>query len=184
MRRAFGISFEHRIGNNCDMYEIVLGGKKRQLPEPVFCQLKKIFPLYNALPKATDEHDARTLVAELLAILFGNQRLGRIDADELADLFRRLPDICGFDTAPDGQAAGDGPDWGDLYAHLCASFGWTYDYVDRHMTLHRLKECGAYWEKHPPTHWLVAAYLGYEGPQQQTAKQFFASLLAQAKSKP
>jgi hypothetical protein len=162
-------------------FEVVLGGKKRRLPEPVFGQLRRIIPLYNALPKTQDDQAAGEIVLELLRVLFGAQKLGRVSGPELAELLRRLPDICGFETGSHGKGDSDGSEFGYLYAHLAASFGWTYDYIDRHMTLRRFRECEAYWEKHPPTHWLAAAYLGYEGPRQQTAQQFFASLLATAK---
>ena len=34
------------------------------------------------------------------------------------------------------------------------------DYVDQHMDIPRLVAMGNYWQKHPPVHLMVAAYLG------------------------
>ena len=40
--------------------------------------------------------------------------------------------------------------------------GWTWEYVDRHMTLPRLMSLQNYWGEHPPIHRMVASYLGYK----------------------
>ena len=50
-------------------------------------------------------------------------------------------------------------DWDALYAHLITSLGWTWDYIDEHMTLPRLTVLSAYWQNHPPTHIALAAFL-------------------------
>jgi hypothetical protein len=42
--------------------------------------------------------------------------------------------------------------WGDIYAHLITSTGWTFEYIDENMTLFRLAELSAYWKNHPPSH--------------------------------
>lgn len=45
--------------------------------------------------------------------------------------------------------------------------GWTWEQVGR-LTLPRLRALYAHWRHHPPTHRLVAAYLGYEAPIEAT----------------
>jgi hypothetical protein len=51
--------------------------------------------------------------------------------------------------------------WGELYAHLLTCFpGWTYEYIDDHMTIPRVLEINAYQAKCPPLHIMVAGYLG------------------------
>lgn len=41
--------------------------------------------------------------------------------------------------------------------------GWQWDYVTENVTLPMLFALGQYWAKHPPIHFLAAAYLGYGG---------------------
>jgi len=43
---------------------------------------------------------------------------------------------------------------------LCMGMGWTWDYVDQHMTLPRLYEILAYWKRQPPLFLMVGWYLG------------------------
>ena len=38
--------------------------------------------------------------------------------------------------------------------------GWTWEYIDQNMTLPRLTALNKYWQKYPPVHCLIAAYLG------------------------
>lgn len=52
--------------------------------------------------------------------------------------------------------------WGEVYAHLITVTGWTWEYIDENMTLPRLAGLSAYWESHPPTHIIAAAYAGIE----------------------
>lgn len=42
--------------------------------------------------------------------------------------------------------------------------GWTWDEVETQMTLPRLKALGRAWRRHPPSHLLLAAWLGYKAP--------------------
>lgn len=44
---------------------------------------------------------------------------------------------------------------------MCQSLGYTWDYVEQHIDLPRLAAMNRYWDKHPPVHIMVAAYLGY-----------------------
>lgn len=50
-----------------------------------------------------------------------------------------------------------------MIAHVCASTGWTWDYVAEHIDLPRLEHLNGYWRQHPPMHILAAAYMGYKG---------------------
>jgi len=45
---------------------------------------------------------------------------------------------------------------------LATCFGWTWEYIDEHMTLPRLDAMKDYWNDNPPLHQLVAAYLGHK----------------------
>ena len=44
-------------------------------------------------------------------------------------------------------------------AHICASMGWTWDYVAECVDLPMLKGLQKYWEQHPPVHVLVGSYM-------------------------
>jgi len=44
-----------------------------------------------------------------------------------------------------------------------ASLGWTWEQVDQ-LTIPRLNALTAYWQRHPPMHILLAAYVGYKAP--------------------
>lgn len=52
--------------------------------------------------------------------------------------------------------------WGDLYAHLIACTGWTWDYIENQMDIPRLASMNAYWAKHPPLHVMVQWFMGIE----------------------
>ena len=47
-----------------------------------------------------------------------------------------------------------------MIAHVCASTGWTWDYVADNLDLPRIKHLNEYWREHPPVHILVASYMG------------------------
>lgn len=72
-------------------------------------------------------------------------------------------------------------DFGEVIAHVCASTGWTWDYVAEHVDLPRLEALTRYWEGHPPTHVMVAAYFGIKPtetpPTTPTGEQDFSHLL-------
>lgn len=59
-------------------------------------------------------------------------------------------------------------------------FGWSWEYVDEQMTLHRLYSIWKQWNRFPPLHMMVGAYLGY-GKKKKAAENvpldsMFASL--------
>lgn len=43
--------------------------------------------------------------------------------------------------------------------------GWTFEYIDEHMTLPRYEAIVRYQRKHPPLHVLVASFLGVKDPE-------------------
>lgn len=47
-----------------------------------------------------------------------------------------------------------------MIAHVCASTGWTWDYVAENIDLPRIGHLSNYWRRHPPVHILVASYMG------------------------
>jgi hypothetical protein len=53
---------------------------------------------------------------------------------------------------------------------VCASTGYTWDEVGK-LTIPRLKAFTRYWQKQPPVHVLVAAYMGYKASDQPTQTQ-------------
>ncbi len=68
-----------------------------------------------------------------------------------------------------GSSAGESIDWDDIYVHLIACTGWTWDYIDQHMTLPRLIAMNSYWTEHPPLHLLVSAYFGVKSGSDNSA---------------
>lgn len=40
--------------------------------------------------------------------------------------------------------------------------GWSWEYIDDYMTIPRFIEMTAYWKSWPPTHQLVASFVGYK----------------------
>lgn len=163
--------------------QLVLAGRERDIAEPVFKSLRRIIAAYNRLAGEGADADKVAAVETLLThLLAGEVSLKQLTQGELSALLQAVPDICGLKPAP-RQGVQPTDNWGDVYAHLSACCGWTYDYIDNHMTLSRLNEYRAYWSKHPPTHQLVAAYLGYEYQDKQSGSSFLAAIAAQAKSK-
>lgn len=54
-----------------------------------------------------------------------------------------------------------------MYCHLAASFGWTWEYIDDHMTIPRMVAINAHQARRPPQYLaiddirrLLAAYMG------------------------
>lgn len=55
--------------------------------------------------------------------------------------------------------------WGELYAHLIACTGWTWEYIENHVDIPRLTSMNDYWAKHPPLHVMVQWFMGIEEKQ-------------------
>ncbi len=63
-------------------------------------------------------------------------------------------------------------DWGEIYVNLMTAFGWTWEYIDDNMTLPRYYEISRQWEKWPPMHLAVLAYMGYtEKPSEDSVSK-------------
>ena len=82
-----------------------------------------------------------------------------------------------------GSCAGGSPkpvDWDGLYCHLSASFGWTLEQASQ-ITLAELQGIRQYQDKHPPVHALVAGFVGFEPPKDESdSSDGFDELLAQS----
>jgi hypothetical protein len=66
--------------------------------------------------------------------------------------------------------------WSEIYAHVVASTGWTWDYVSEHVDLPRLNAMNEYWAQFPPVHIMVAGYMGYkpkEKPEENNFDELF-----------
>ena len=167
------------------MTKLMIAGRERSISEPVFRKLRIILKAYDRLFELDcTEIDKVNDVEIILACLLDDLvKIRHLKDGELNALLNAMSDICGLKktVSPDGKRADT--DWGYIYAHLSACMGWTYDYIDNSMTLSRLEEYRHYMEKHPPTHQLVAAYLGYEHQEKQEGNSFFAAIAAQVKNK-
>jgi len=160
-----------------------LGRRDIDITEPVFRQLRLILAAYNQLSDADNAiriKAANTIVNELT---LGKAKLSQVSAEEFKTLLEKLPEICGLKAVQkETTVKSIETDWGYIYAHLSMCLSWTYDYIDNNMTLSRLDEYRRYFLKHPPTHQLVAAYLGYEYKDKQEGSAFLRNILAQAKA--
>lgn len=140
-----------------------LNNKAYPYQEPVLRDLRRIIDLYNAIATAEPHRQAAHIQA-ILNLLLGKQApsVRRIATDDMVAFLVSLPGLLGLDGDTDDNGDGEPATWGDTYAHLAMTLGWTYDNIDQTMTLSRLKEIQPYLRKNPATHQLVAAYLEYE----------------------
>ncbi len=67
--------------------------------------------------------------------------------------------------------------WGDVYGLLATALGYTWEYIDEHMTFPRFDELTTYWAKHPPVHISVAAYLGWGSAKAAEKPQDISELM-------
>lgn len=158
--------------------EITLGWRKYTVKEPVFHDLRLILAHYNALSAGNPVPHLKQILRLLLGKKAPNIRF--INSNALKTFVQELPDLLGLETIEDGKQADDKGEWGDTYAHLALCFGWSYDNIDRTMTLSRLNELQPYLRNNPPTHQLVAAYLEYEPAP--TAKEHVENVFTLFKS--
>ena len=165
------------------MLTLNLNGRPVTLAEPVFRQLKKALVAYNALAKAVNTDEQIAAINGLLAALVPELvTLNQLKDGELEAFLMAVPELC--QLQPTSGQPGKPVDWGTVYAHLSACYGWTYDDIDNHMTLSRLEEYRPYMQRNPPTHQLAAAYLGYEYQDPKAGNAFLAAIAAKAKATP
>lgn len=62
-------------------------------------------------------------------------------------------------------------DWDAVVSHVVACTGWTWDTVLTELDLPRLNALNLYWDSHPPTHILIAAYMGVKPKQAAVSNQ-------------
>lgn len=60
-------------------------------------------------------------------------------------------------------------DWDDLVAEVCANTGWTWEYVEGSLSMAQYYALRRHWVRHPPSHLLVAMFMGYRGPDAAAA---------------
>lgn len=163
--------------------EIALGGKVREIGEPTFGPLMRIVAAYNKLaaPDISETDQIECCNALLAALTGGQMALGHLHDGELTALLAALPDLCGLERLRPGSPASP-IDWDTLYLHIALSLGWDWDAIDQGMTMSRLRSLRDYQSKHPPTHLLVAAYLGYKPPAQSSMNDFLKAMAAQARA--
>lgn|GEM_PF-1303535 len=165
---------------------VTLGGKPRQVTEPPLGAVRRIVKIYRRLSDAETPHGQRLdLVKRLLGEFFPQQRLGVIGGEEMTEFLNAVPDLCGLEPAKAGAKDDGAKDDGDqafgaIYAHLAASFGWDYATIDQQVTLRQLRDMADYMKRNPPTHQLVAAYLGYD---YQTPEEKLRRFFMQAKAR-
>lgn len=163
------------------MLTLNLKGRPVTLPEPVFKQLKIIISAYNTLATATAADEQTDALNTLLtAATLQDMTVNLLKEGELTAFLTTIPTLCQLETG--GEGSGKPVDWGSLYAHLSACYGWTYNDIDNHMTLSRLDEYRPYMQRNPPTHQLAAAYLGYEYQDPKAGNAFLAAIAAKAKA--
>jgi hypothetical protein len=51
------------------------------------------------------------------------------------------------------------PDWNAIYGLLITATGWSFEYIDAHVTFSRYNRLVDYWSKNPPLHLLLGALL-------------------------
>lgn len=162
--------------------KIKLAGKMFVIPALVFKQLRLLCSAYGLLAQ-TDVSLAQQVDAlnQILFALVGKPiNFQRVSVAEWQVLFLAIPGLCGLENAATkGNASAT--DWGEVYAHLSACFGWDYDYIDNHMTLSRLKEYGEYLKQNPPLHQIAAAYCGLAHKEVNEEAAFFKGMAKQAK---
>lgn len=70
-----------------------------------------------------------------------------------------------------------------MYGLLAASFGWTFEHIRENVTVDDYNRAVDYLNRHPPIDRMVAAYLGYEGPEPLNWKtESFESLVSRWQS--
>jgi len=162
-----------------DVRRVTLGGKAYPVDEPPLGQVRRILKLYRQLAAVTGDDAAAAqerlrLVNAILAVFFGSMKLGRVTGAELSAFLNAIPAICGLEPAQVGADTRDTDDFGTIYAHLAATFGWDYATIDSQVKLSQLRDMSDYMKRNPPTHQLVATYLGYEyqSPEEKMRRFF------------
>ena len=164
---------------------IRLAGQPREIAEPPLGRLRIIIAAYQDLLTATPLQQQKIL-RRLLTALVGNRYRAlfwfyRISSAEWLELLSTLPDLLGLEKSTAKKNTSSKTDsWDELYAHLSVCFSYTDDYIDRHITLSQLKAKQRYLAKHPPTHFLFAAFLSYEYQEQDDRRAWLKKVTLEA----
>jgi hypothetical protein len=170
------------------MAEVVLGGRRLAVEEPVFGALRQIVPAYNRLTLEPERSARETAddINRILALLLGKAgirklRWRRPTAAELQAFLAAVPELCGLVAQrPGGGDAADA--WDVLYWRIILLTGWTWAEVDQTMTMSKLQALDERLNVSPPVNELVASYLDYK-PQRNTSQaDALRAMIAQAKA--
>jgi hypothetical protein len=171
--------------------DIQLGGKKFDVQEPVFRDLKIILTALNRLnnPNSKDFN----LLADMqiiLTCLIGERHVKNFrrycweawkipapSSEELLTLLNAIPEICGLTTSS-SQSSEKSDDWNALYWRVARVTGWTFSQIDTEMTLSKLTALSEHLAEKPLTDDLVAAYLGYDYQKPHTLEDAIDEMLA------
>jgi len=144
---------------------VTLNKRSFKLKEPCLRDFKIILDVFTQPITA----DGLQVILDIFTL--NSVPLAKVRTDEFELFFNAVKQLCKL-TDDKKQGVSKPIDWGSVYAHLSASFGWTYDEIDTTMTMSRLDEYHLYMNHNPPVHQLVAADIGYEYKEQQSGNAF------------
>lgn len=154
--------------------------KAFEVHEPVLSVLKLVIPILNTLAKSEDDAERYRCVSSLLALLVNSKiKVNHLSAEELNAFLTAIPAICSLEKSKNGSSGGKSflESLSYLYAHLSSSFGWTYETIDKTMTISKVNEYKQYLEDNPPLHLLGAAFMGYERKQQVAVEDIMRNVM-------
>ena len=162
--------------------EIELGGEKYVVPPLNFKAVREhmdaIAAMTTGVPLSSEQID-RSVALILAAMRRNYPQMTQDGLEELLDMANIkivLPaNSRRFGVCPRGGIEGGQPrpvDWDALYATLIARTGWTWEYIDEHMSVPRLEAMNRQWERTPPLNEAVAVLLrafGWKGAAKPVA---------------
>jgi hypothetical protein len=100
--------------------------------------------------------------------------------EELIPLFNDLLELSGLKSKSNSEPNSEMIEWSEIYAHLSACTGWTPKQIDEETTLNDIIALNKYYEDHPPTHTMIAAYLGIKPKDKEvkTLEDFIGDFLS------
>lgn len=73
------------------------------------------------------------------------------------------------------------PDWDRIIAHTCCMTGWTWDYVEDHIIVPRLKALHEQWRRYPPIPIMIAAALGMTPKEEGSGEELVERIMSLGK---
>ena len=158
------------------MANITLGKHSYPVIEPVFKHLRVIMAAQNEIIENSNSNTDAQISALIMVIIknllskrhFLHVRaigLRKATGDQFTALLANLPELCGME---DQQIQATPPRFSSvdpfdrIYARLGLLFGWSFEYIDNHMTMTRYRAIEEQLQYTPPVDELVAGYLGYK----------------------